>query len=343
METASEISRDLGAHAASFCRVYLPNGRRAGNYWQIGDVTGAKGTSLAIRLNDNGMQRAGKWRDYANGTGGDLLDLIPHVSHASTFAEVMQEARSFLGKPELIHAQPQRAESTAPQPDVSKREKAAKLMSSAKPFPGTPAQRYLRNRDIERFGPALAFHPSCFLRDYDADELIRMPALLARITDNDGQLTGVARTWLDVERGAVADITEPKRVMGDLLGHAVRFGDAERVLGCGEGVETMLSIGTALPGLPLAACLTATHLSLFEVPAIVEELWVCRDNDEAGERAFLQLHQRLDEAGRSIVVREIVPVLGDFNDDLSAWGAEAMRTRLVAELGPRVEEYAITA
>ncbi|MBB4000155.1 DUF7146 domain-containing protein [Aureimonas pseudogalii] len=343
METATDISRQLGDYALSFCKAYLPQGRHAGNYWQIGDVNGAKGASLAICLHTNGAQRAGKWRDYATGERGDLLDLIPHVSHAATFAEVMQEARSFLGKPDIIRA---KAQQTAPEPrqaDVSRREKAQRLISSAKPFHGSPAQRYLRNRDIERFGPALRFHNKCYAMSVETGQAIELPALLAAITDNAGLTTGVARTWLDVERGAVADMTSPKRVMGDLLGHAVRFGEAGRILACGEGVETMLSIGTALPRLPLAACLTATHLSLFEVPTIVEELWVCRDNDEAGERALHQLFQRLEEAGRSITVREIVPVLGDFNDDLSAWGAEALRTRLVAELGSAAEDYAALA
>uniref|UniRef100_UPI000475CE5D toprim domain-containing protein n=1 Tax=Aureimonas ureilytica TaxID=401562 RepID=UPI000475CE5D len=109
--------------------------------------------------------------------------------------------------------------------------------------------------------------------------------------------------------------------------------------GCGEGIETMLSVGTALPKLPIAACLTATHLGLFEVPNGVEQVWVFRDNDEAGRRGTLHLRERLREAGRSIRVREIVPVLGDFNDDLSAWGADALRARLRFDLGGSIDEF----
>nr|WP_188908206.1 hypothetical protein [Aureimonas endophytica] len=70
--------------------------------------------------------------------------------------------------------------------------------------------------------------------------------MLARITDNAGQITGVARCWLDTDRGAVADIKEAKRVLGTLYGNAVRFGRIGRVLGCGEGIEAMLSVGAAL-------------------------------------------------------------------------------------------------
>ncbi|GGE01700.1 hypothetical protein GCM10011390_20750 [Aureimonas endophytica] len=92
MDTASDNARELGAHAESFCRAYLPAGRPAGNFWQVGDVTGARGGSLAVRLHDQGNRPAGKWQDYATGQRGDLLDLIPHVTGARSFAEVMREA-----------------------------------------------------------------------------------------------------------------------------------------------------------------------------------------------------------------------------------------------------------
>ena len=161
------------------------------------------------------------------------------------------------------------------------------------------------------------------------------PALLARITDHADNLTGVARTWLDIERGTVADIVDPKRVMGQLMGQAVRFGDhSSPLLAVGEGIETVLSVGTALPGLSLAACLSATHLGLFDVPDTVRELWILKDNDAAGARAAAHLHERL--ANRSIAIHEVEPVLGDFNDDLQAWGAQALFERFCHDFGTRV-------
>ncbi|WP_062213246.1 toprim domain-containing protein [Aureimonas sp. AU12] len=340
MESAQDIARELGAHAESFCRAYLPNGRSAGGYWQIADVSGAAGGSLAIRLQASGGRLAGKWQDYATGERGDLLDLIPHLTNARSFGEVMREARSFLGKPDLVRVAPTPAADTSRKPDLTKREKAARLFASAQALAGTLGERYLRNRDINRLGSCLRFHKQSYAISHETGERLVLPALLAAITDNAGQVTGVARTWLDVERGAVADIESPKRVMGTLYGNAVRFEGVGNVLGCGEGIETMLSVGTALPKLPIAACLTATHLGLFEVPDGVEQVWVFRDNDEAGRRGTLHLRERLREAGRSIRVREIVPVLGDFNDDLSAWGADALRTRLRFDLGAGMDEFA---
>lgn len=335
MESAAEISRALSARAEAFCRSYLPNGRVAGNYWQVGDAGGTEGSSLAVRLSD-GSGRAGKWTDYATGEHGDLLDIIPHVTSATSFLDVMNEARRFLSRPEIRRVETSIARRSQPS-SGTRSEKAARLFAAGKPVRGSLAQAYLFNRDVTRLEPALRFHPGCYYRDGATGELASLPAMLAAITDEHGKVMGVARTWLDPERRAAADVPSPKRVMGDLLGHAVRFGTPGPVLAAGEGIETMLSIGTALPLLPLAACLTATHLGLFEVPDGVRELWICRDNDAAGERASQHLRERL--AGRDILIRDFEPVLGDFNDDLSAWGDDAMRTRLVADYGESLRTF----
>ena len=63
------------------CRHYLPNGRREGRHWLVGDVENAPGRSLFVRLAgpEFGKGAAGKWTDAATGEHGDLLDLIAAV------------------------------------------------------------------------------------------------------------------------------------------------------------------------------------------------------------------------------------------------------------------------
>ena len=50
------------ARAEDVCRHYLPQGRRQGRFWIIGDIDGNPGHSLLIRLSGSGIP--GKWTDY---------------------------------------------------------------------------------------------------------------------------------------------------------------------------------------------------------------------------------------------------------------------------------------
>ena len=79
---AAGIAAALGAHAEAVCRRYLPLGRKLGRYWVAGELDGARGRSLFVRLPR--PRRTGKWTDAANGQHGDLLDLIRYRSGAPT-------------------------------------------------------------------------------------------------------------------------------------------------------------------------------------------------------------------------------------------------------------------
>ena len=50
---ASELAQRLGRQAEAVCRHYLSNGRKQGNYWQVGDVRNTAGRSMFVRLHDS--------------------------------------------------------------------------------------------------------------------------------------------------------------------------------------------------------------------------------------------------------------------------------------------------
>lgn len=329
MPGAADLSRDLARHAEAFCRFYFPNGRKVGNYWQMGDVTGVPGRSLGIRLRESGGREAGKWADRASGEYGDLLDLLEIRIGATSFRELRSEAMSFLGRPEAHHANNGSSGEHGQSSDHA--EKGRKLFSYGHAFNGTAAERYLRARGINRFGPALRYHSRVYLRDGDGS-LLQLPAMLAAITDNDGNVTGCARTFLDTKLDRVAAIEEPKRVLGQLYGNAIRFSTRAggEDLIAGEGLENVLSIGSALPLLDLASCLTAQHLALFNPPPWCKRLWIARDNDEAGEKAASDLRARAEPMG--IAVFDLVPERNDFNDDLRECGLQKLRSKVEAQM-----------
>jgi len=97
----AEISADLGARAESFCRTYFAEGHRQGNYWQVGDTSGAAGRSLVIRLQASDGRKAGGWADYATGEFGDLVDLLHAKLGSRSLHETLHEAQHFLGNAPL--------------------------------------------------------------------------------------------------------------------------------------------------------------------------------------------------------------------------------------------------
>lgn len=331
---ASQLAQRLGRQAEAVCRHYLSAGYRAGRYWLVGDVRNTPGRSMFVRLKgaDSGRGAAGKWTDAATGEHGDLLDVIRESCGLIDFKDVADEARTFLSLP---HPEPdpdhQRRPASAP---AGSPEAARRLFAMSQPITGTVVESYLRKRGITALHGtgSLRFHPRCYYRPDEHSPTETWPAMIASVTDLDGRITGVHRTWLSPEGSGKAPIDTPRRAMGDLLGHAVRFGTAHDVIAAGEGIETILSLRMALPGLPMAAALSAAHLSAILFPATLRRLYIARDDDPAGDGARDSLVERAQTAGIEAIV--LSPTLGDFNEDLRTLGIGALRAATRQQLAP---------
>jgi len=62
-------------------------------------------------------------------------------------------------------------------------------------------------------------------------------------------------------------------------------------------------------------------------------LYVARDADAAGDMALVALTERAEEAG--IEALALSPRIGDFNEDLRAFGLGALRAALRVQLAPQ--------
>ena len=332
MSVAAELSRRLARSAEAVCRHYLPAGRREGRYWLVGDVENAPGRSLFVRLigSDSGDRAAGRWQDAATGEHGDLLDLIAARRHLSSLRDTLDEARRFLRDPPVVPQVP-----LPPAPRNSSLA-AQRLFAAAGPLHGTLGARYLRARGIAALpDPAsVRFHPRCYRRPdpEDADRRMDWPALIVAVTDLDGRITGVQRTWLDPSSMGKAPVASPRRELGDAHGNGVRIGRAADVLAVGEGLETMLSLRQIVPTMPLVAAGSASHLTALILPATVRRLYIVMDRDAAGERATARLITRASGAGTEAI--RLTPLYADLNDDLVAMGPAALSDVLRPQLSP---------
>ena len=326
---ASTVSALLAQRAEAVCRKYLPHGKKQGCYWCAGDARGAPGRSLFVRLSPPGTP--GKFTDAATGEHGDLLDLIRIATGARSLREALTEARRFL-------AQPAAAPGSTDRDAYDRTAAARNLWDRCGPVDSTHAEAYLAARAIHRCRfPALRFHASLPYRSASG-AWRRLPALVAAVTADDGELQGVHRTWLDPLRPAKARVSRPRKALGRVHGLAVRFGDpdAASTLLVGEGIETVLSLVTAWPDTVLpravlphavaAAALSAGSLGAFVPPKHVTRLVIAQDRDDEGERASRRLQLRCTRLGIACCV--LLPAGNDFNDDLRELGEQPLARRL---------------
>ena len=333
---AASVAAALAERAEEVCRRYLPYGRRRGRYWVAGDLDGGRGRSLFVRLAPPGAP--GKFTDAATGEHGDLLDIVRHRINAPTLRAALEEAGAFLARP------PAPAAGSGDAYDAT--EAARRLWRRCRAIDGTHAEAYLHARGLARCRfPALRYHPTLLYRD--GGGVRRLPALVAAVTGSTGErpgpgecpdrdaVCGVLRTWLDHRRPTKASVSHPRKALGRVHGHAVRFGDPAHgaSLLVGEGIETVLSLVTASPEITAAAALSAGSLGAFAPPAGTARLVIARDNDEEGERAALRLARRCARAGVTATV--ISPRGADFNEDLLAFGPAALAAWTAAALGGR--------
>lgn len=92
---ACELARLLAGDVLSLCRELLPNGKKDGNEYVVGDIDGSEGKSLKICISGN---KAGIWKDFAGSEddGGDLIGLIMRCKNINLI-EACKYAHKFLG------------------------------------------------------------------------------------------------------------------------------------------------------------------------------------------------------------------------------------------------------
>lgn len=153
-----------------------------------------------------------------------------------------------------------------------------RLWDRAMPIAGTLAESYLLHRGLQRpRGAHLRYAPShgYFVQDEAALRLVwRGPAMLAAITDADGIWRGLHATWIDPRLGQgpgampasakgtaeivdplTGEVLKPKKTRGSAKGGRIVLARADAPIGLvrGEGIETVLSVWSAVGAAPVYA------------------------------------------------------------------------------------------
>jgi len=327
------IRHHLVVNVEAVCRYYLALGRKVGRYWIVGNIHNKPGQSMAVRLYDSNSERIGLWIDYATGEHGNVFDLIGGATGIDSFNSILAEACRFLNIPDfatLSHPSSfinNRRNRQRKEQNSDSMHAARRLFDLAKPIKSTLGEKYLLQRSLTNLlqTHSLRFLDRCYYTREDGKRLV-LPALIAAVTDAQGNITGVQRIWLSEDGHKNTEIPHNVKALGRIHGYAVRFGQAKQHLLVGEGIETVLSLSIALPSMAMAACLSANHLAAFDLPAALHHLFIAQDNDPPGRQAAARLAARSLQNGITAYI--LMPKHDDFNADLQRMGQQAFSASL---------------
>ena len=310
---AADIAAALGARAEAVCRRYLPQGRKQGRYWVAGDLEGARGRSLFVRLHGPGVPGKVDRRGHRRARR-PARSRPASLGRARRFARRSPRARAFLALP----ASPASGESY----DATRA--ARRLWRRCRAIPCRGLSPRPRARALPVPGIALPSRASLSRRLFPAPF-----SGAGRRRDGDDGATRRAAHLVDPRLPAKADVAAPRKALGRIHGRAVRFGRPAAALRCSSAKASRPCRSSPRRPGSFRRPRSRPEASA-RSPACrgVARLVIARDNDSEGERAAQRLARRCARAG--VAAHVIVSEYGDFNDDLVTLGPRALALRLAA-------------
>lgn len=208
--------------------------------------------------------------------------------------------------------------------------KLNKLLAKSHAVVGNdPVDRYLKLRGLSEGAPAaLRYVPSLgyFTKGKEGPELKgHFPAMIAQITDVEGNLLAIHRTYLAAKGNGKAPVDEAKKLSNKgIMGGAIRlFEPKDGFIAITEGIETALAVHE-LFGWPTWATVATAFMSGVELPKHIDKIVICADFDKIdplsgarpGHVAAMALREKLRAEGRTVKIM-LPPREGmDFLDEL---------------------------
>lgn len=261
----------------------------------------------------------GGW--FCRGCGhGDGISLLQQWRHEG-FLQTLEYLERTLGLPPIADEKTETPKfKPAPNPEIERRKKLEAFWKEAVPLeklPETnPVKRYLAQRGLVRgrktFSEELRSHP---LLDYwetqvgDALQHERWPAMVARVTDADGRLVSLHRTYLTQE-GEKAPVSAQKKLAASAGENGlIRLFPAGKTLGIAEGIETAIA-AMLLFDVPVWSAVCANGFAKIDrLPEGVEKLMIFGDNDRSftGQAAAWELARRMRRDFPDLAIEVMIP------------------------------------
>ena len=226
----------LALRIEPLCRSVLPGGRRVGAEWTCGDLSGAPGRSLKVRLSAT--------RPASGATSPRASPVTRWIWSRRSAARAKPRRYAGLGRgsdgqPVSVEARSPMGASSIRGSLADRRLRAARrLWDEAEPTQGSLVEVYLAERGLalDALPSDLRFAPAC--RHPGGS---RWPAMIAAVRDPSGRFVGVHRTDLTPSGSDKAPIVPARAALGRMRGAGVHLGVIAEEAVVAEGIESALA------------------------------------------------------------------------------------------------------
>jgi len=198
--------------------------------------------------------------------------------------------------------------------DSAKRSEFARAMwNRAVAAPGTPVSAYLESRGITTdIPPTIRYLAGA----KHADTGLILPCMIAAVALWPScEIIAVHRTFLKADGSGKAPVSSPKKMLGPVVGGAVRLARHGSTLVVAEGIETAMTVLQETEH-PVWAALSKGGIENLILPADVAEVIIAADHDKPGLAAANKAARKWTAEGRRVRIAK-PPIEGwDFNDQL---------------------------
>lgn len=289
--TTTEIAKLLAGRAEEVARLFFPNGKRSGNAWLVGSLSGEAGNSLSVLLSG---EKAGVWKDFAGDPDdtGDMIGLWCRVKGVDV-REARKQAVAFLGIEEKAPAlmRPPTPAKVFKRPALAGIEP---LQSGGEAGTYLIGERKLELAMLDRYGVKQFASPQ------------HGPAIVFPITNPAG--VTVCLKYLAVKRAPDGKKTIWSSADSEdrLFGWRGIEPDAREVVITEGEIDALTVAGWRLPALSLPRGVEAMAWieNDWEDLAPFDKIYLCFDSDAAGQKAVEAVALRL---GRERCYRVSLP------------------------------------
>lgn len=279
----------------------------------------------------------GHW--FCRGCGyGDGIDLVARFTH-QTFSQTLVWLEDRLGIPREPYKRTKASDfvSEGESNEKKRLQRLTREWEEAVPMEAlsmeSPLRRYLSQRGLRGCEDSRMLRMASACPYWDQENLTpegkpkclgTFPAMIARVTDDEGKLTTLHRTYL-TEDGRKAPVPSVKKLAAGSVGDGlVRLYPASSLLCLSEGIETALAVHE-LTGLPVWSAISVMGFRhVVSLPKGLKRLCICGDNDASytGAAGAYALAARLLRDYPDLKVTVHVPETTgeDWNDVLLAGG-----------------------